>query len=92
MPDIYLARLIRMIEDEVNHPRYMGYCKPCDTDIDSLLNSICVDLDLSLRFHRVDSDLLKINFDNNGGDEFLLFPEVVARFRESYPLLLGECL
>lgn len=91
MPDIYLARLIRMIEDEVNHPRWDGYCKPCDRDIDGLLNSICSDLDLSLRFHRVDEDLLRISF-GNVDDEILLFPELVARFREGYPLLLGECL
>lgn len=87
MPDIYVARLIRMIEDEVNNPRWEGYPKPCDYEIDQLLNNISAELGLSVRFYRMEEDLLRIDFNKNH-DEVLLFPELVARFREEYPYLV----
>lgn len=88
MVDVYVARLLQMIEDEVNHTRWDEYSKPCDNAIDDLLNNICTDLGLSLRFKRINTDLLKIIFDNIE-DEVLMFPEVVARFREEYPMIVG---
>ena len=87
MSEQYIAQLIRSIQTEIDKPEYDDYPQPCDDEINYLLNSICNDLQLTLRFEYVDTDLIKISYESLD-NEIGLFPELIARFREQYYLLI----
>ena len=86
MSDRYIGRLIQMIQEEINHPRH-GEGVVCELEINRLLNSISAEVGLSLRFYHINDDLIKITCDCVEC-EYILFPEVIARFREQYPVLV----
>lgn len=87
MSDQYIAQLIRSIQTEIDKEEYEEYSQPCDEDINTLLNNICEELDLTLRFKYVDTDLVKITY-KSLDDEIPLFPELIARFREEYYIMI----
>jgi hypothetical protein len=85
--DRYLSRLIQMIEDEISAEKYQSHEQPDDIEIDQLLNNICAELKLSIRFKSLDTGMVRITC-KDISTEYLLFPEVVARFREEYCFLV----
>lgn len=87
MSDDYLSRLISLIQKEIDNPKYE--CKASDEDIDNLLNNICHDLGLTLRFQSLPNDMVKITSDNPLGEVYS-YHEVAARFRENYHFLVVD--
>ena len=88
MSDRYIGRLIQMIQEEINHPRYEDVGVVCELEINRLLNNIASEVGLSLRFYHINDDLIKITCDCVEC-EYIMFPEVIARFREQYPVLVN---